>query len=524
MAEKVKDPRIGSILNERYRVTERLGEGGVGAVYRGEQIQLGKPVAIKFLHDLLLFNTNSRVRFVREAQAMSKLSHPHCVSVIDYGIDDSPYIVMDYVTGKSLDTLIREEQISLVRTIRIVLQILAGLAHAHGQGIIHRDIKPANIIINEATGTGEHARILDFSLAKMADGSGLRVTGASLVMGTPSYMSPEQSFGEEVDARTDLYSVGIVIFELLTGQKPFPGEDVTETLKMQRETIAPALGEVVPDISFSDEIEAVLKKALAKTRDERFPTAFDFMEALAAVPESGDQGEILGGMKSAVRSDDSAETIDMSPAKESAKSEPPDETVSPERPSPKRVIFGVLSLIAAAFVVLSIAMSMSSKKETVAANENPVSHKETVKPPSKPTDRPRKLEEKDIKDAKNLIAAGRTDEAIAILQKLRASFPRATEPPYLLGNIFSEKSWWSAAIERYENAIDLNPEYRKDPVLNQNLIRALGNDKSQKAARKFILEQIGQDAIPHLREAMDGDGTVRLRRRAARVLEKLSEK
>ncbi len=529
MADQVKDPRIGTILNDRYRVTTRLGEGGVGAVYRGEQIQLGKPVAIKFLHDLLLFDTNSRVRFVREAQAMSKLSHPHCVSVIDYGIDDSPYIVMDYVTGKSLDDIIRHEQITLTRAIRIVLQLLAGLAHAHGQGIVHRDIKPANIIIHDAAGTGEHARILDFSLAKMTDGSGVRITGASLVMGTPAYMSPEQSFGKNVDARTDLYSVGIVIFELFTGQKPFPGEDVMETLQMQRETAAPSLGEAIPDVSFSPEIEAVLKKAVAKQPDERFQNAYDFMEALAAVPEAGDQGEILGGMKNVVRSDSPAETIDLTPAQENASNEHATETASSARPArllatQKAVILGVLFLFVAIFVVLFVALPISSEKETAAANTDSVSQKETVKPPSKPSDRPQETVQKRIKDAKNLIAANQTDEAIAALQSLRVSYPLTPEAPYLLGNLFSKKSWWPAAIERYENAIELNPDYRKDSVLNRNMIRALGSDKSLKAAQKFIFELIGQHAIPHLRKAVDGNGPTRLRRRAAKVLDKLTEK
>ena len=142
MKQDAESSRCGTELGGRYRVVKLLGQGGMGDVYLGEHIQLGKPVAIKFLRDLLLADETSIARFVREAKAMSKLSHPHCVSVIDYGIDDWPYIVMDYVSGRPLDVVIQLDKVPPAKAIRIALQVLAGLAHAHEQGIIHRDVNP----------------------------------------------------------------------------------------------------------------------------------------------------------------------------------------------------------------------------------------------------------------------------------------------------------------------------------------------------------------------------------------------
>ena len=179
--------------------------GAMGAIYHAARVKLGRSVAIKFLEVSFTAEQTELVgRFEREARAMSRLGHPHCVSVIDFGVSKTPYIVMEYVTGTSLDKLIAKGRTEPGRAIRIVRQVLAGLAHAHGQGIVHRDIKPANIMLTEATGTGDHARILDFGLAKLLDSASQDISTVNVVLGTPSYMSPEQSRGESVDERSDI--------------------------------------------------------------------------------------------------------------------------------------------------------------------------------------------------------------------------------------------------------------------------------------------------------------------------------
>lgn len=499
------------VLDDRYRVIQPIAQGGMGAVYLGEQIKLSRTVAIKFLQNFYLFDEGSRARFAREAKAMSKLSHPHCVSVIDFGVDELPYIVMDYVTGVSLDTLLHQEQMTFSRAIRIGLQILAGLAHAHGQGIIHRDIKPENVIIQDAAGTGDHVKIVDFSIAKMADQSSLSRDGA--ILGTPYYMSPEQAAAGVVDARTDLYSLGVVVFEMLTGQKPFDGESVPELLKMHRQDMPPSLGEVLPEMPFSVEIEAVIKKALAKSPHERFSSAIDFMRALAAVPEADDLGDISSDVYRIVGCNHADETVEVSPGETGG-----DERATKRAIPHRKILFG--GLFAAAAVLVGV-FSVVFESPKVALSKL---LEERLEAPSSGSAEGAPGDEKDnIVAVKELIAAGRTDEAIAALQELRVTDPRSAEPAYLLGNLFSEKGWWPAALTRYENAVDLDPEYAKDPVLNRNLIRALKLQKITGIARKLIIEKIGENAIPHLREAIDEEGSIRVRRRAARLLEELTE-
>ena len=279
-----EDPRIGLVLNGRYRITHRLGEGGMGIVYRGERLELQRPVAIKFLHSPYARSPKFVSRFQREARAMSRLSHPCLVSVIDFGVHEAPYIVMDFVTGATLRDVMDDGRLAPQRAIQITRQILSGLAHAHGQGVVHRDVKPGNIMLGEAAGMGDHVRIFDFGLAKLHD-PGLEGEPSMVgIVGTPCYMAPEQARGDKVDARADLYAVGIVLFEMLTGQKPFDGEDSVSILRMQRDKSPPKLRSIAPELT--SELELVVSKALEKDLMKRFQTAAEFLDALEHVPEA----------------------------------------------------------------------------------------------------------------------------------------------------------------------------------------------------------------------------------------------
>ena len=287
----VTDPRIGTVLQERYRILQPLAAGGMGVVYRGERLELGRAVAIKFLHPWMASEPSFQRRFQLEAQAMSRLSHPCCVSVIDHGVHDgAPFMVMDFVTGQTLRTLLREQgPLPMRRALSLARQVLAGLAHAHAQGVFHRDIKPDNIVLTEAIGLGDQVRILDFGLAKLRDSvSGLT---AGLAVGTPSYMAPEQILAGEIDARTDLYSVGVLLFELLTGAKPFNGERATEVMSQHQVATPPALGSIRTGAGFSRELEAVVLKAMAKHPGDRFQSAVDFAAALDTLPDLGATSE-----------------------------------------------------------------------------------------------------------------------------------------------------------------------------------------------------------------------------------------
>src|SRR5688572_19682975 len=260
----------------------------MGVVYKGERVQLGRAVAVKFLHPWIAAQKTFLSRFENEAKAMSRLLHPHCVSVIDFGVEGSPYLVMDFVTGRTLRDRMLEGQLPIADAMRVAQQLLAGLAHAHAQGIVHRDLKPENLILSAEAGLEEHLRILDFGLAKLRDGPAMT---AGMAVGTPSYMSPEQSGAEgEIDARTDIYTVGVLLFELLAGRKPFQSENVGEVILMHREAPPPLLRATAPQAGYSAALEAVVQKAMSKRPADRFQSAADLAAALAATPEG--QGNV----------------------------------------------------------------------------------------------------------------------------------------------------------------------------------------------------------------------------------------
>lgn len=279
------DPRIGTVLDDRYRLLDQLGSGGMGVVYRGERVKLGRNVAVKFLHAWMAADASFLKRFDIEARAMAKLQHPHCASVIDFGVDgDAPYVVMDLISGVSLRTLLDSERLAVPRALDIIRQVLSGLAHAHEQGITHRDIKPDNIMVDSSSAFGDQVRILDFGLAKLRESTSGLTTG--FVVGTPSYMAPEQTMAEAVDERTDVYAAGVVLFEMLTGTPPFRADEMVEVLRMHREVPPPRLRDAAQDTIFSSELEAVIAQALAKKPAHRITSAAAFASALDAVPEA----------------------------------------------------------------------------------------------------------------------------------------------------------------------------------------------------------------------------------------------
>lgn len=282
------DPLVGKILAQRYRVVERLAEGAMGVVYRGERLTLNRQVAIKFLHPAVAQQEALRKRFEIEAQAMGRLSHPNCVSVIDFGVDEVPYLVMEYVQGKNLRALLTAGGFNTTRALSIGRQLLTALVHAHAQGIIHRDIKPENLLLQQSAGLDDHLRVLDFGLAKLMDnGAGLT---AGFALGTPNYMAPEQIQEGGIDARADLYAAGILLFELLTGEQPFAADSVGEVLRRHLQAPAPRLREAAPARGFSQALDDVVFCAMAKRPSERFPTAAQMLAALEQVPEMQTEG------------------------------------------------------------------------------------------------------------------------------------------------------------------------------------------------------------------------------------------
>lgn len=276
------DRLIGRVIDGRYRMDARLGHGGMGVVYRATRLHIGDVVAIKVLREELLINPQSLERFRREAKAAALLKHPNVVTIHDFGIteDRIAYLVMELLEGQSLRALVdRQGALSQADAVEITCQICAALDEAHRRNIIHRDLKPDNIILNKAPG-GLRVKVLDFGIAKLRDlptGHG-SLTESGTVLGTPRYMSPEQCLGEELDGRSDIYSLGIVLYEMLTGAAPFSSPSFG-ALIVQHVNHSPLPLRAI-NMTISPAIEAAVAGALEKRREARPQSATAFADEL----------------------------------------------------------------------------------------------------------------------------------------------------------------------------------------------------------------------------------------------------
>jgi serine/threonine-protein kinase len=284
------DRMIDRVVKGKFKIIRKLGQGGMGAVYLAEQLGIGHRVALKFLKSE--FSTDAEIarRFLNEAKSYALVAHPNAVAFHDFGQDDEGnlFIAMEYCEGVDLKKVISEQRLTMIEAIEIVLQVAEVLANAHEKGVIHRDLKPENIMIRRGI-RGVHAKVLDFGIARLMD-AGTRLTVAGAIAGTPRYMSPEQVEGREVDLRADVYSLGIVLFEALTGTQPFDGNTIAEILRKQATEPMPHLKERAPDLDYP-ELDAVIQKACAKKREQRWPDMLTFANALSqAIPTQAHLG------------------------------------------------------------------------------------------------------------------------------------------------------------------------------------------------------------------------------------------
>ena len=288
--QTTEDSHIGEILAEKYLIEELIKTGGMGSVYRGKHVLMDKRVAIKVLRPSLAVDDAVVARFSREAKAASRISHPHAVNVTDFGESENGvvFLVMEYLDGRTLKQVIKDEgAMSLERTTEVVRQVAGALDAAHEQGVIHRDLKSDNIMLSQTNG-GEWAKVLDFGIAKIQQPEGARdidITAANLVIGTPQYMSPEQcSQSGPIDARSDVYSFGIIIYEMLAGRVPFTGESPTVIMMKQVQDEPPSISEARPDLPAA--VAQLISRALAKEPNDRFQSAGELSKALAEAFES----------------------------------------------------------------------------------------------------------------------------------------------------------------------------------------------------------------------------------------------
>src|SRR6059036_3750869 len=291
----------GQVLDSRYQVTKKLGEGGMSYVYLAREVASGDEVAIKVLSPKLATDRSSVERLRREAGLAMRLDHANVCRILRLGESEDGliYLVMPFLDGELLSDLeVRGGPMELGNGIDVLRQVCAGLHHAHELQIVHRDLKPENIMLVPEDDGRDRAVVMDFGLAKerRADPAIAELTATGIILGTPEFMSPEQIRGKTLDARSDVYAVGIVAFELFTGKLPFKGRNAQEMM------IARLRGSPMPLRQVRSDVPASLEKALAKAMetnpDNRYPTALDFAEALAATAEAGPAGGgLLGRIK-----------------------------------------------------------------------------------------------------------------------------------------------------------------------------------------------------------------------------------
>lgn len=282
------DPLLGKTLHGKYKLVKKIGAGAMGTVYEAQHTTLHKRIALKVLHPDLRLSEETLQRFQQEGIAAGRIRHTNAIEIFDFDKTEEGlvYLAMEFVEGRSLKSVLLEKNaLPVPEAIRIAREILEGLGAAHKVGIVHRDLKPENIMVH-TTATGAYRiKVLDFGISKLVEGDSddALMTQTGRIMGTPQYMSPEQCNGSTVDHRCDLYSLGLILFEMVAGRPPFEGNNVTEMLVKHTTEESPSLRSVTQGLSVPRDLERILARALKKKREERFTTAEEMLEALDSI-------------------------------------------------------------------------------------------------------------------------------------------------------------------------------------------------------------------------------------------------
>ncbi len=486
----VTDPFIGTVVGERYRIVTRIGIGGMGAVYRAEHTMMRRDLAIKVLLPELSGKEEFARRFEREAESASRLDHPNIITVTDFGrtAEGSLFLAMEFLAGTSLSAAIAAGPLPLDRALAIERQILRALDHAHAAGVVHRDLKPENIMLVERDGQIDVVKILDFGIAKVTEpqSGGQALTQAGVIFGTPEYLSPEQALGEAVDARADVYAAGVILFEMLTGRRPFESEDKVKIISMHLAHAPPRMREVNPAVDVPLPIELAVLQAMEKSRDHRFATAAAFMQAL-------DDAEAQVAVAAGIEAD--ATAMDL----------PPPSSGSAGR----RIATGV--------VVLALAVGGLAVKHRMARH-----HPTLTIAPIRPAPPPPDLAA-EMKKVESRLEDGDTGAARRALETLLAARPKDARVRYMLGRVSYAEDKRPEALDDYGQAIALDAGFRGDPVLLGHVDAMLSDPKLGDAALTLLIDKIGAPAADILAKVANEGADLDKRRRAAQALVDLDQ-
>lgn len=522
----------GTTVVDRYRVDSVLGVGGMGVVFRGRHLGLERDVAIKILHPDLTRDPEISKRFDREAHSASRLDHPNCMRVTDVGSTDDglKFMIMDLLEGSELaDSL--GEPLAAERSVLMMLQVLRGLEHAHENGVIHRDIKPENIFVTRNHEGREVLKLVDFGIAKLVGGGADdRMTKAGLIFGTPAYMSPEQAMGVEADARADLYSVGIILYEMISGEAPFASDDPVKLVRMQVSKPPPPLPNTV-----APALCAAIGTLLAKDREERFQSATEARLALEQVLPAIVSSEVQSGVTmhgSSVSGPIMVNSaisgpIAMATGSSGALSRPRElsalspaalPTLPPQpgalqssAPSRRRplIIGGVaVATIAAIWAVSSggdEAVPEAETTVTVSADKPLPSSSEVgaaVLPGVLGPDADR------LAEVDRLISSNKLGEAQTKLQPLRDEFPDSAILAWRQGQIFvkgKKKRNRTKALAAYGDALDADPRLLENNEFYAELHGLLIDPKLRQESLDFALRKMGSLGHKFLLELVNDD-------------------
>jgi serine/threonine protein kinase len=454
------DPLIGQVVAGRFRVDELIGQGGMGKVYRARHLALDRLVCLKMLKPALLEDPTLVGRFEREAKAASRLNHPNGIQVLDFGrndLDGSLYIVMELVQGKDLRLVLRDEwPLPEARLCNIMAQVLAALGEAHAHQVIHRDLKPENIMVEQRRDQPDFVKVLDFGIAKILDSDMPGLTRHDVVCGTPQYMAPEQATGSQLDARCDLYAVGVILYQMATGHLPFDGQNSMEVLTkhVNEKPIPPRQRQ--PDAPISEAMESLILRALEKDPVLRPQTAGEFRELILSVPKHRPETFLFSGTPSEVTP---ARSL---PEQQQFLDDPDAVPASVARDTPRRrrrIVALAGAGVAVAILLTAGVVWRAQPHPRPLPVSPPIAVSTPAAPPAPPLMRdPAKAKEL-VQRASEWQAANDTGTARDLLEQAVRLDPENAEAHYRLGGLFLNSQPDRARVE-YEAARRLNaPKY-----------------------------------------------------------------
>ena len=488
---------VGTVLAEKYRLDEVLGEGGMGLVFKAHHLMLKRDVAVKLLHAALSSNPQISARFDREAQSAARLEHPNIVHVSEFGStpDGMKYMVMQLLSGCELVDMLDGGPIAPVRAVDLALQIFRGLEHAHKNGVVHRDLKPENVFVTEDHEGKETLKLVDFGIAKLlhtddAD-TAKPLTRHGLVFGTPHYMSPEQATGGDIDHRADLYSAGVMLYEMLAGKLPFESEDAVALIRMQVGQEAPPF-----EVDMPSDLAKLVFSLLEKNRDERPADAAEVREALERIHEDLSAGVPTAVMAAHTRpppdASTHAESLATSPSLPAASSpglaEAAASMIEPYRKE-KWFPFAVGGAALGVLGLLGMLVTGGEDGQADAAKPGELVPAVAVDQDSDTTTADPRFSEID-----KTLAAKNGDSALDLIRPLKDKYPDDPQLLWREGRAlnFAKGNKKSLALTAYGDALERDPKLLEDHDFYAEVYDLLENRRLRDQALDLALQKMGK--------------------------------